>query len=280
MKDAECVEFLQWCLPRLKLRWPGFRKVRGQVCKRIGRRLAELGLPGLPAYREYLAGREEEWPLLDSMCRISISRFYRDRGVFAALGAEILPPLARSALKHGESEVRCWSAGCGSGEEPYALQILWKLSVSPALPSKIPLQIVATDADPALLERAGKGCYPESSIKDLPEGFRLNAFTKAGDSRCLRPGYKENVAFLCQDIRERMPEGSFHIILCRNLVLTYFEQSLQSEIILRLIEKLRPGGAFVIGIHEALPQGTTGLAPFGKTPAIHRKLPTKQEEIV
>ena len=36
MKDADCVAFLQWCLPRLEMRWPGFRKVRGQVCKRIG----------------------------------------------------------------------------------------------------------------------------------------------------------------------------------------------------------------------------------------------------
>jgi len=33
MNDNDCVEFLQWALPRLHLRWPGFRKVRAQVCK-------------------------------------------------------------------------------------------------------------------------------------------------------------------------------------------------------------------------------------------------------
>jgi chemotaxis protein methyltransferase CheR len=280
MKDTECVEFLQWCLPRLTLRWAGFRKVRGQVCKRIGRRTAELGLPGLPAYREYLMGRDEEWRLLDSMCRISISRFYRDRGVFAALGSKILPLLGKSALRRGESEVRCWSAGCGSGEEPYTLQLLWKLSVSPALPSAIPLRIAATDADPALLERARKGCYPESSLKDLPEDFRLQAFINAGDSPCLRDAYKEDIDFLRQDIRERMPEGGFHIILCRNLVLTYFEDSLQREITERLLEKLHPGGVFVVGIHEALPQGITCLRPCGRTPAVYRKLSTKRKEIV
>jgi hypothetical protein len=32
--DAECVVFLQWALPRLGLRWQGFRKVRRQVCRR------------------------------------------------------------------------------------------------------------------------------------------------------------------------------------------------------------------------------------------------------
>ncbi|MCH8155613.1 MAG: hypothetical protein IH786_10185 [Proteobacteria bacterium] len=38
MPDRDCVGFLQWCLPRLGLRWPGYRKVRRTVCKRVGRR--------------------------------------------------------------------------------------------------------------------------------------------------------------------------------------------------------------------------------------------------
>jgi chemotaxis protein methyltransferase CheR len=33
MSDQECVEFLQWALPQLGLRWPGFRKVRRQARK-------------------------------------------------------------------------------------------------------------------------------------------------------------------------------------------------------------------------------------------------------
>jgi hypothetical protein len=43
MKDTKCIQFLQWALPRLRMRWPGFRKVRRQVCKRINRRIRELG---------------------------------------------------------------------------------------------------------------------------------------------------------------------------------------------------------------------------------------------
>ncbi len=39
---------LQWAAPRLRLRWEGFRRVRGQVCKRIFRRMKGLGL--LPAW--------------------------------------------------------------------------------------------------------------------------------------------------------------------------------------------------------------------------------------
>ena len=78
MADAECVAFLQWALPRLDLRWQGFRKVHGQVCKRLKRRTKQLGLEGFDAYRERLAGDPDEWAVLDGMCHITVSRFYRD----------------------------------------------------------------------------------------------------------------------------------------------------------------------------------------------------------
>ena len=60
MKDADCVRFLQWLLPKLQMRWPGFRKVRRQVCKRIDRRLTELDLPDVVAYQEWIIAHPEE----------------------------------------------------------------------------------------------------------------------------------------------------------------------------------------------------------------------------
>ncbi|HEY7654602.1 MAG TPA: hypothetical protein VIG07_17435, partial [Methylomirabilota bacterium] len=67
--DAEGIQFLQWCLPRLGLRWPGFRKVRKRVYKRIARRIQELGLSGLSAYRSHLDTDAGEWAILDGLCR-------------------------------------------------------------------------------------------------------------------------------------------------------------------------------------------------------------------
>ncbi len=66
MKDAEGVKFLQWCLPRLRLIWPGYRKVRRQVYKRIQRRLETLSLSSLADYQRYLQTHPEEWTVLDS----------------------------------------------------------------------------------------------------------------------------------------------------------------------------------------------------------------------
>ena len=126
MRQADCVEFLQWCLPRLHMRWAGFRKVRSQVCKRIRRRLTSLGLEDLDAYQRYLETHAGEWPHLDAMCRITISRFYRDREVWESLRRRALPALAAAAGERGDGVLRAWSAGCASGEEPYTLNIFAK----------------------------------------------------------------------------------------------------------------------------------------------------------
>ena len=91
MKDADCVAFLQWALPQLGLRWAGYRKVRRRACKRIGRRMRELGVADAAAYRARLQADPAEWRALAALCPIPISRFYRDREVFDCLGAEALP---------------------------------------------------------------------------------------------------------------------------------------------------------------------------------------------
>jgi hypothetical protein len=97
MRNAASIQFLQTYLPRLALRWQGFRKVCTQVVKRLKRRLRTLQLPDLSAYEAYLASHAEEWVILDSMCRISISRFYRvvylyRAGNSVACKTGIMPP--------------------------------------------------------------------------------------------------------------------------------------------------------------------------------------------
>jgi chemotaxis protein methyltransferase CheR len=96
MKDQDCTQFLQWSLPRLRMRWQGFRKVRGQVCKRIDRRLHELGPADISGYQAYLQEQADEWNVLDSLCRVTISRFYRDRELFRFLEREVLMKLSRA----------------------------------------------------------------------------------------------------------------------------------------------------------------------------------------
>ena len=147
--------------------------MRHQVCTRLAKRINELGYSEPAAYRTYLEATPSEWTRLDSMCRITISRFYRDKLVWRRIGDAILPELAETAHRRGEKALRCWSAGCASGEEPYTLSLLWHFSSQHPLP---PLTLIATDSDAHLLKRAEAACYPFSSVKALPDEWRSTAF--------------------------------------------------------------------------------------------------------
>ena len=262
VNDADCVAFLQWALPRLGLRWAGYRKVRRRACKRIGRRMRELGVAGVAAYRARLDAEPAEWRALAALCPIPISRFYRDREVFDCLGAEVLPALARGARR-----LECWSAGCASGEEPYTLAIQYRLSAD--MPG-IPLRILGTDVDARLLERARMACYPPSSLKALPPAWRSQAFETRGRQFCLRDEYRQAVQLERQDLAVEVPWREFDLILCRNLAFTYFDAERAQLTLRRIASRLRPGGALVIGIHERLPPPAAGFEPWPSCRAIFR----------
>jgi chemotaxis protein methyltransferase CheR len=270
MDDEACVRFLQACLPQLHLRWPGYRRVRRTVCKRIAQRLRELDLRSLDDYRAYLATTPAEWVQLDALCRIPISRFYRDRAVFDELGCRILPDLAARAAEREAPILRCWSAGIASGEEPYTLALVWVFRIAPAFPA-VRLYVIGTDADPVMLDRAAAACYPAGTLRDLPPDWRSRAFHAAEGLFRLDPAFRRNVALRLQDIRTGQPDGPFDLILCRNLVFTYFDAPLQAEMLHRMAERLRPGGYLALGNHEALPEGSAGFTTLGGGLPIYRR---------
>lgn len=272
ISDEALVAFLRWCLPELGLRWPGYRKVRRLVGKRLGRRIAELGLEGLPAYREWLRRDPAEWSRLHVICRIPISRFYRDRGVFDAISQKILPDAAAKAMERGDRTVRCWSAGCASGEEPYTIALIWRHQVAPHWPT-VALRILATDADETMIARAEAGCYTRSSLKELPREWVARAFAASGVLYCIDPDLRRGVDFALQDIRDAMPQGPFDVIFCRNLAFTYFEEGLQRRVLDGLKDRLTAGGVLVLGMHEALPAGASGFDPDEHRLPIYRRNP-------
>jgi chemotaxis protein methyltransferase CheR len=269
MSDSECVAFLQWALPRIELRWAGFRKVRGQVCKRVKRRIEALGIEGFADYRSRLDQDPREWHAFDECCRVTISRFGRDRGVFERIREGVLPDLARRAEREGRSLIRCWSAGCASGEEAYTLAIVWGLAVAPRFPS-LDLRIIGTDVDETVLSRAQAGNYERSSLKELPESVISQAFERHGEHYSVRAPHRQCVTFLRQDLRRETPPGAFDLVLCRNLAFTYFAPALQRKVLARIAAALAPGGYLVVGAHEKLPDETSAFEPDASSPQIFR----------
>ncbi len=132
--------------------------------------------------------------------------------------------------------------------------------------------MVAMEADLTLIDRSERACYSFSSIKHLPASWRQQAFKKRDDLYCLGDEFRRDVEFIQKDIRETMPAGPFDLILCRNLVFTYFDEPLQRLLLDRIGGIAAQPGALVIGMHENLPAGQTQFEPWFAKLRIFRRI--------
>ena len=169
----------------------------------------------------------------------------------------------------GRETLHAWSIGSASGEEAYTLAILWYHRLAPQYPG-LRLMIVGTEIDAHLLERSHHACYPGGTIKNLPEALRHAAFVSGNGDACLKSRYQVMVRFLRQDIRTELPDGVFDLILCRNLVFTYYDEALQLATLERIMTRLRPGGWLLLGVHESLPANTAGLQKVLECPGLYQ----------
>ena len=187
------------------------------------------------------------------------------------LGRDVLPEFFRRAALREPPLLRIWSVGCGAGEEPFTVAILLRLGPAP-LAERLELQMVATDLDAHQLERARRAVYPESSLRDLPAEWQQQAFTRepAGEY-CLAAPYRQGVDFLLQNIRREAPPGPFDLILCRNLVFTYFDANAQEHCLRRLLARLSPHGWLVVGGHESPVSGDSRLVARQGEPSMLRR---------
>lgn len=232
--------------------------------------MCELHIADLAAYRARLEADPAEWRALDECCHITISRFFREKRVFEVLRSCVLPEIAARAGREGRI-ARIWSAGCASGEEPYTLKILWDLEAASSCPASTLPSIIATDADAAMLARAQKACFAAGSLRELPAPLIKQAFNRVGALYCVKPQYREGIGFLHQDLRTEAPARPFDLILCRYVAFTYFAPLLQRQVLLRLLDRLLPGGYLVIGGNERLPCDCAALLPLPGAAQIFEK---------
>lgn len=270
MTDDECVQFLRWALPRMRLRWNGFRNLRRQVGKRITRRLRVLGVRDGAAYRDYLERYPEEWATLRELCRVTISRFYRDRAVFRALEIDVLPRLGERA-RNERRDVAVWCAGSAGGEEAYTLALVWQLKVAPAV-GDVRMRVLGTDIDEEEIGRARRGVFPSGALRELPRDLLEAGFDEVNGLLRIRDRFREGIEFRRSDLTRETPDGPFDLVFCRNLAFTYFDETLQAETATRLASRMTPGGVLVVGKHETVPE-LGGLVPISIPDGLYARPP-------
>jgi chemotaxis protein methyltransferase CheR len=121
------------------------------------------------------------------------------------------------------------------------------------------------------LRRARDAAYRPSSLRELPTSWIESAFDREGRTYRLRDELRAGIEFRQEDIRTRMPEGPFDLVLCRNLVFTYFDRASQEAVLDRIVTVMRPSAALVVGRKERLPKCDTSLAPWFADLGIYRR---------
>ena len=212
--------------------------------RRFAVRLRATGTNNYRRYVRYLKRNPAEFNLVLDNLVINYTAFFRDRDVYAYLEQTLLPKLLKS------SEVKMWSAGCATGEEPYSLAIL----VHELLGKKLPLRhvtIFASDLDDDALATAVKGEYARKQLKGFGDSLIDKYFVHNGASYRVKDFVRRMVRFKKQDLIKPSLRKGFDLILCRN-VMIFFSRESQQQIHMHFCNALREGGYLVIGKSEIL----------------------------
>ncbi|WP_329742697.1 protein-glutamate O-methyltransferase CheR [Dyella sp. A6] len=241
---------------------------RQLVQGRLLRRLRGLGLKDFRSYCELLQ-RDPDGELgeLASAISTNVTSFFREIHHYELLEQELLPQWLDHKRREGD-RLRIWSAGCSTGEEPYALAMV----VAEALArtgATVDTKILATDLSPRALGQARQGVYPLDRLGGVSEERRKRWFLRgAGDYEGLasvHPRLRELVSVLPLNLLHDWPmQGPFDAIFCRNVVI-YFDQPTKKRLFERYAGLLGPGGYLFLGHSESMHGLSDAFELVGRT---------------
>ena len=240
-------QFLRETAPFFGLQRRPFQR-RG-IKRKIEQRIGQIGLSGFEEYLLKIRSDPAELNHLSKILTVTISRFFRDQEVFNTIGTSLLPMIVK---KRDRVDLRIWSIGCASGEEPYTFSLLWRERIEKIWP-QIHLSILATDINENLLARAREGRYKISSLKEVPEDILGSYFRMDKEFYVLDRGIRQSVEFKRHDIIHEEPFRRMDIVFCRNLAFTYFSKESQIDVLKKIALSLREEEHLVIGKDESLP---------------------------
>jgi two-component system CheB/CheR fusion protein len=221
---------------------------RSSLARRIRKRMQDVGSTEYAGYQDQLESSAEEFRHLFNTILINVTSFFRDADAWTFLQREVLPDLLAGIS--GDDEIRVWSAGCSSGEEPYSLAIVLAEMLGVEEFTKR-VKIYATDVDEEALRHARAGLYSSKSLELLTEELRARYFEPNGAQFVFRADLRRRVIFGRHDITRDAPISRLDLLVCRN-TLMYFNVEAQSQIVDRFHFALREGACLFLGKAEML----------------------------
>ena len=222
---------------------------------RLSSRLNALNINSFDDYVDYVlsgSDNDEVLNMIDVMTT-NLTHFFREPAHFDYLSEKVLPEF----FSKKRMNIKIWSAGCSTGQEPYTLAIVFNEFLRNNKIDKFTFSIMASDISTRVLAKAEKAVYPAESVDKLPLNIKKRYFLKSKNSKKplvrIKPELRNCVSFkrinfidADYDIREK-----FQIIFCRN-VLIYFDKETQKKVLTSIISHLEVGGYLFLGHSETV----------------------------
>ena len=239
MEDADFALFIQRVKQKTNIDLSQYKEAQ------MKRRLTTLRLKhGYGTFAEFWEALTRDEKLMNEFLdrmTINVSEFWRNAIRWAALEQRFLPEMLKES-----GSLRIWSAACSTGEEPYTVAMI--LDRLGALQRA---DILATDIDTKVIEKAKIGLYPERSLKEVPPAYRKAYFTAEEGGWRVSEKLIRAVRFKRHNLLHDPFGSDYDLIICRN-VLIYFTEEAKHELYLKFAKALRPGGLLFVGSTEQI----------------------------
>lgn len=239
MEDLDFLQFIQNVKIRTGIDLSLYKEPQ------MKRRLTSLRLrKGYSDFTSFFQAMRKNRELYDEFLdrmTINVSEFFRNQDRWQTLEHKILP-----RLRTGKGHLKCWSAACSTGEEPYSLAMI--LAKHGLIEQS---EIFATDIDEGAIQKARKGLYSERTMQSVPPEFASVFFKKEGNSSQISKRLKEKVIFQKHNLLADPYASGFDLIICRN-VMIYFTEEAKQKLYAQFSRALRHGGILFVGSTEQI----------------------------
>lgn len=190
----------------------------------------------------------QEWLDVIDALTVQETYFWRETDQIHSLAEEVMPQLFSL---NPQAPIRIWSAACATGEEP--LTIAMHLNENGWF-ERSDVEIFASDASAAALEKAEKGLYRERSFRALPLHLKEKYFTREGKEWRVAEGLRKKIKWSQANLLETNEIAGLAnvpVIFCRN-VFIYFSLEAMRRVVNTFAEKMTVPAFLFVGAAESL----------------------------
>jgi chemotaxis protein methyltransferase CheR len=190
-----------------------------------------------------------DWARVMDALSVPESYFWREVDQLQAVVAHVLPGLVHCGPSR---TITIWCVPCAGGEEPLTLAMLLE---DEGWFDRADIALHASDASPAVLERAHQGRYRERAFRVLPPAQRARYFRPRDDVWEVDPALHARVrswsVVNLRSLADVAVRAQADIILCRN-VFIYFSPEAVAAVTDVFANRMPIPGYLCIGATESL----------------------------